>query len=152
MYEVTSFKAEHGLAIGADLPDDPAVKMSVGQWGGAEWGEVEKKGEAYTLLKDGKPIGIAGVYQRHHGCWAAWMIRSKSLRGADMLPVHRFALRFLDDFLYDDAHRRVEITVLASFPAAIRWARMLGFEREGLMRCYDPAGQDHWLYSRVRNN
>jgi RimJ/RimL family protein N-acetyltransferase len=42
----------------------------------------------------------------------------------------------------------VDTAVAIDFPAAIRWAELLGFEREGVMRKY-AEGKDFYLYSQV---
>lgn len=46
--------------------------------------------------------------------------------------------------------RRVECTVDPGFENGHRLARMLGFEREGLMRAYLPDGRDVVQYARIR--
>ena len=46
--------------------------------------------------------------------------------------------------------RRLEVTVEEQHEAAQRWAAALGFQPEGLMRYYGPAGNHHWLYARIR--
>ncbi len=46
--------------------------------------------------------------------------------------------------------QRVEAYVDPEFPQAIKWAEMLGFEREGLMKRFTPSGQDQYLYARTR--
>ena len=153
MYDVHRFRAEHGIEMSRNLFDDEATRLSIGQWGGKEWVRVEQAGPAFTLARRGQPVLCSGVTWRHHGCWMAWMIRTVDLAGLDMLPVHRHTLTFLDDFQNDDPdRRRIEMSVLESFMAGKRWAKMLGFEQEGLMKSYDPAGRDHYLYARVRSN
>lgn len=44
---------------------------------------------------------------------------------------------------------RIDTSVHCHFAQAIRWAEMLGFQNEGLMRKYDPDGLDCYLYAQV---
>ncbi len=45
--------------------------------------------------------------------------------------------------------RRVHTTIRADFPTAEKWIKILGFEKEGLMRKFGPEGEDHFLFSKV---
>ena len=46
-------------------------------------------------------------------------------------------------------YRRIEITVQRGWDNGMRWANLLGFELEGIMRSYYPNGEDAYLYGRV---
>ena len=46
--------------------------------------------------------------------------------------------------------RRVQCTVRDGFPFLVKFIKMLGFEREGLMRKFGPEGDDYYLYARVK--
>lgn len=104
-------------------------------------------GEAYTGMVDGRPIGCAGVVEMWQGRALAWALLSEDA-GPHMIAVTR-AIRF---FLGTVPFRRVEMAVDAEFPAAIRWAEMLGFERETPepMRAYTPDGRACYQYARVK--
>ncbi|HEX3124578.1 MAG TPA: hypothetical protein VHQ21_14885, partial [Rhodanobacteraceae bacterium] len=43
---------------------------------------------------------------------------------------------------------RIDTAVDCTFEAAIRWAEMMGFEREGVMRQFKD-GNDYYLYAQV---
>ncbi len=43
---------------------------------------------------------------------------------------------------------RIDTAIDCTFEAAIRWADMLGFQREGVMQKYKD-GRDFYLYSKV---
>jgi len=45
--------------------------------------------------------------------------------------------------------RRLQITVDERNIVAIRWARMLKFSREGVLRKYGPGGVDYLMMSRI---
>lgn len=66
-------------------------------------------------------------------------------------PPHMFGIiKRVRGFLDLLPHRRVEMNVRGGFAAGHKWARLLGFEREGIMRAYGADGEDHHLYARVR--
>lgn len=44
---------------------------------------------------------------------------------------------------------RVHATIRADFPNAEKWIKIVGFEKEGLMRCYGPDKEDHFLFAKV---
>lgn len=104
-------------------------------------------GEAYTGMVDGRPIGCAGVVELWKGRALAWALLAEDA-GPHMVSVTR-AIRF---FLATVPYRRVEMAVDAEFPAAIRWAEMLGFKRETPepMPAYLPNGRACYQYARVK--
>lgn len=108
--------------------------------------ELESAGPAYTAMReDGTVLCCAGIIV-HWECRAlAWAIMARSI-GPDYVAVHRAVERFLNSVTTP----RIEITVDCEFPAAIRWAKLLGFECEARMKCYAPGGRDHYLYARVQ--
>ena len=42
------------------------------------------------------------------------------------------------------------MTIRQSFSAGVKWARILGFEPEGVMRAYDENGDNYILYVRIQ--
>lgn len=44
---------------------------------------------------------------------------------------------------------RVHATIRADFPNAEKWIKVVGFEKEGLMRGYGPDKEDHFLFAKV---
>lgn len=122
------------------------------------WGEVvntpgyakslEKAGPAHTAMRDGQVLACIGLMPMWNGRASAWAIMAKDIGGVNYLAIHRAVLRFIR--LMD--YRRIDCTVAANFPAAIRWAELLGFTRETPepMQGYAPDGSAHYLYSRVK--
>lgn len=101
-------------------------------------------GEAYAAVADGMVIACAGVLERWHGRASAWALLSDQA-GRHMLELTRAIAAWLER----SGLRRVETHVDVNFAAAHRWARLLGFEREGTMRAYTSDGRDADLYARV---
>lgn len=101
-------------------------------------------GPAYSAVDGDEVFACAGLIQQWQGRAIAWALIS-SEAGRHMLAIHRAVWRALDLHPF----RRVETAVASDFEEGHRWARMLGFEREGRMRAYTPDGQDCDLYARV---
>lgn len=102
---------------------------------------------AFTGFQDGKAIGCAGLIEIWPGRDCAWSLLSDCGPRA-FLNVHRTIMRFLGE----RRTRRTEMSVDADHAAGQRWAELLGFRKEGLMRSYSPDGRDAYLYARIRND
>lgn len=107
--------------------------------------ELVEAGPCYTVRRDGKIVCCAGVAELWKGRASAWALLSYDA-GRSMRPLHRM----VEDFLDNCGIRRVEAYVGPDFEPGHRWARMLGFEREGFMRAFHTNGSDVVLYARIR--
>lgn len=106
---------------------------------------LAKAGPAYSAFVDGEVVACSGVVERHAGVWQAWALVSQAA-GSHMLQITRATLAFLASFNAN----RIETAVDAKHDAGHRWAAILGFEREALMRKWMPDGGDAVLYARVK--
>lgn len=107
---------------------------------------LEAAGPAYTAMDGSEVIACAGLAEQWAGRATAWSILSKHVTGSKFVRLHKIVQRFLD--MQDYA--RLEMTVDQGFEQGVRWAEMLGFECEGLMRKYSPNGTNCYLYARVK--
>ncbi len=104
---------------------------------------MREHGPCWTLADSwGRPAACGGLFQQWEGRAIAWAFLAAD---APMLEATRAARLVLDAC----GLRRVECWVEVDFQAGHRWAHLLGFEREGLMRSFSPDGRDHVLYARV---
>lgn len=117
-------------------------------WSEPEWQPIADSKLAFTGLLDGSPIVCAGLIPQWPGRAVAWMITDQR-SGPAMLWLHRQVSQFLTEIQTHASFRRIELTVLSGFSAGHRWAKMLGFKPEGLMKSYDVNGQNHVLFARV---
>jgi hypothetical protein len=101
---------------------------------------------SFMALDGDEVIAAAGIVQQWEQRAVAWSVLAPNL-GIRMVAVHKAVVRFLDGCGF----RRVELFVAVGHTAGERWARALGFEREGLARAALPDGSDAWFYARVRN-
>lgn len=140
---ITRFKAAHLAAL--ELQD--AQEYFRSEFVNPEYGEqLAASPWAFTGMVDGRVIVCSGVHEVWAGRGVAWALISKDA-GAHFFAVHRA----VSGFLKQAPLRRIEAMVDAGFQAGIRWAEMLGMQREGLMRAYSPTGNDYFIYSRIQN-
>jgi hypothetical protein len=114
-------------------------------WVSQKQGEFLETQQSFTVIDGDTPIASGGVISQWAGRGIAWAFLS-DIGPRDFLMIHRAVERFLDNCGFN----RVEISVDCDFPAAHRWARLLGFEMEAnCMRGYGPDGRDCALYARL---
>lgn len=108
--------------------------------------QLAAAGDCYTITTENRVIACLGTTDFWPGRRYLWAFLANETK-YHMLSITRAAKKWLAN---NDG--RLETAVLCHFPEAIRWAEMLGFEREGLMKGYMPAPEhfDCYLYSRVR--
>jgi hypothetical protein len=102
-----------------------------------------------VAVRDGERcIGAYGIVEMWPGVARAWALFSESLlkEHATLLSLH-----VRRDLLRMDRYNRIEATTGKEHFAGCRFLRWLGFQREGLMRRYTPAGNDTYLYAKVRD-
>ncbi len=102
---------------------------------------------AFTGFQDGRAVGCAGLIELWPGRDCAWALLSDCGQRA-FLNIHRTVLRQLDA----RKTRRTEMSVDVVHAAGQRWAELLGFKKEGLMRRFSPDGRDAYLYAKVRDD
>jgi len=99
--------------------------------------------EAWTILSGDKVVCIWGKLS----CWDSraiiWGVMGEGSRSC-MKQIFQFAY----DIVCQAKEIRLELQVRRGFEAGVRFAEMLGFERECIMRKYS-CGQDAYLYARV---
>lgn len=142
----TEFNPSHGIAIQADIVQDvDHLQLDARRW--AKYMD----GPAFTGSTRSNIYVCAGILPIWKGRWYAWAAISDKAGRREMLWIHRNVLDFLDNLQsYEpETYCRVETTARADQPNALRWLELLGFEREGRLRCYDASGLDHIQYSRI---
>lgn len=101
--------------------------------------------DAYTVFIGGEVMLCAGVSEIFEHRAVAWSLVSRHA-GKEFRVIHRAVDGFLRQCKYD----RVEMMVKSGFVAGERWAKLLGMEKEGLMRMCGPDKQDYFMYARIR--
>ena len=139
------FQVEHGMEIQDNIVQEVAhIGISTDTW------KDVRDGQAFTGMNGFTPMVCAGVLPIWKGRWLAWAAISVKVGRREMLWIHRNVFRFLDNLQSNEpeTYRRIESTARKDQPDAQRWLELLGFEREGRLRCYDASGNDHIQYAR----
>ena len=152
-YKLIPFEPEHALRL--ELQHQTPFEYEM-VWDEAPWHRVREEGIAWTVTVDDEIAFTMGVVRIWPGRALAWFMGDESLgsgtwmhRTSVMLRATRRATRMLDEVQDDPEYRRIEASVREDYKQGHQWARMLGFELEGLMRCYDQQGNNHAMYARV---
>lgn len=109
-------------------------------------GTLIAAGPAFAGLAGEAVVGCAGIVRLSEGRGHAWALVGET-GPALFVAVHRAVAAFLDG----QRLRRIETAVDCGFAAGHRWARLLGFVREGRMRAYGLDGRDADLYARINH-
>lgn len=141
-----SFQVEHGIAIQSQVIQEVGHLQLSAEY----WQRHKDEGPAFTGDNGDGPMICAGVMAAWEGRWFAWAAISVKVRRTEMLWIHRNVHSFLQNLQSNEPgkYHRVETTARADQPNAQRWLEMLGFEKEGRLRCYDASGLDHIQYAR----
>lgn len=89
-------------------------------------------------------IAAAGIIDMWTGRSTAWALFAPGA-AQHMWAITRKVRFVLDRY----PARRIEMTVVTEHEKGHRWAEMLGFEREALMKAYLPDGRDVVQYVRL---
>lgn len=102
-------------------------------------------GPAYSLVDGDDVLACMGLLPQWENRAIAWgLISAKA--GRHFLSIHKAVLATMELHRF----RRIETSVTCNFENGRRWAEMLGFEREGIMKSFTPDGRDCDLYAKVR--
>lgn len=101
-----------------------------------------------TCWDGDRPLGVLGAWPAWSGVAVVWAVLTDELLARPM-TLCKGARHWIDYVVDREGIRRLQTTIEPGHDAALRWARWLGFEREGLMERASPQGGDLWLYARV---
>jgi hypothetical protein len=104
--------------------------------------------DCFTLVKCDEVVGIFGFCEMHKGRVMVFsFISGKASK--HMFSLVKKLRKLIEDGVEKTNTDRLEMEVLSGFKHGERFAEMLGFECEGVMRKYYK-GKDYKLYARVR--
>lgn len=103
---------------------------------------------SFTLEDNGEVLGCFAFLQvcEKRGVVCSFISRNA---GRAMLKMVKQFRKLLDDGMDKTGMERIEISVMSGFEHGERFAQMLGFECEGVMRKYYK-GKDYKLFARVK--
>lgn len=111
-------------------------------------GEVTGKLMAFTLISDGKPVAVGGIYEIWEKVGEAFALISAE---AVKYPKSLFKFFSINMEIGIEAgeYNRVQAAVKSDFEKGIRFVERLKFNQEGLMKYWGPDGSDYFMYARV---
>ena len=113
-----------------------------------ENGAFFKTENCFTLV-DGEEInGVFGFIEIYKGRVVVFSFISAKA-GKHLLSLTKRLRKMIDDGMERTGTERVEMEVVSGFIHGERFAKLLGFECEGVMRKY-YRGKDYKLYARVK--
>jgi RimJ/RimL family protein N-acetyltransferase len=111
-----------------------------------EW-EYYRPQECYAVERDGKTVAIGDAAYMWPGRYVLWFYAGAQIEKKDWLPMLRL---FVKTLLERNDITRLEFTVDAEYPQAVRMAQLLGFKAEGYHTRYLPNGNDAITFAWVR--
>ena len=138
---IEPFKASH---ISMFRPQDAQAHEPAPD---AAYTAIEAAGLSFTGFRDDTILACCGYIDMWPGRALCWTRIAFAATRHDMLWIHRQVAKFIEA----NPRRRLEMTVDAGFYAGFRWAELLGFDKEALLRAYDPSGRDHVGYCKVNH-
>lgn len=147
MIKVIPFEPEHIYGM-KPLMQDADIKAMCTSMEYLE--SLKKLGPAYSgFTPDGRVVGAAGVRQINAKAYEGW-----ALLAEDSKPYSKSIIRAVDLFIRNffevDAADRFQATVKLNFKEGHRFAKLLGFEPEGILKQYD-CGEDYMMYARINS-
>lgn len=104
---------------------------------------------ASAIVKDEVVLAIVGGTIQWEGVAHCWAIISDAIK-AYPLEFHKVIKKLVDTSMVGIDLHRLEATVRADFPMGEKWLISLGFEFEGLLKCYGTDKSDYKLFARYR--
>jgi hypothetical protein len=107
-------------------------------------------GPAFTVVDpEERIVFCGGLHIMWKGTAILWSVFS--LLAGKYPNTLRVARCLLDYYQNERGFTRIQCDVDPGWSVAVRFVECLGFQCEGLMRCYGPNGYDRLLYARVKD-
>lgn len=109
---------------------------------------LQEAGMSFTGLVNGKPIAAGGVFKLWDGVAEGWVLATKEIYKYPIFCAKHIKQR-TEIILKANKIKRIQTSVKADCDVALRFAKWLGFKKEGLMESYGPDGSDFVRFARV---
>lgn len=116
----------------------------VGLFSDSSYGDTLAAGDSYSIFDGGEVKACLGVFDFMPGVGIAWAMFTQD--AGRLLPSLSLRAR---RYLRTCKFRRVEAYLDPNFAESIRWAELMGFQFEGVMKKHSPRGDD-LLYAWVK--
>lgn len=122
-----------------------ATVKDVSLFSDPEYGAALAAGDALSVFDDkGELKACLGVFELMSGLGVAWAMFSQDA-GRYLPAISLRARRYLRQCRF----RRVEAWIDPGFEQSVRWAKLMNFQFEGVMRKRSPTHDDH-MYAWVK--
>jgi RimJ/RimL family protein N-acetyltransferase len=119
---------------------------------GDDWGGFSEiaiqSGNAFTVWDDDEPVAAMGIIPAYKHVGGVWAVITDGARGHGF-ELTRYAQNLLILMMRNMNMHRVQAFVKKEKPEYVRWAKLLGFEVEGVMRKGTPEQRDMYLMAKV---
>lgn len=139
MLEVVKFRPEHVSNIETDFDMPKSFKDAF-----RSGGDVD----AFTVMQGDTVVALGGIHVLWDGVGEGFCMLSKH-SGKWQTSIARYARSMFEGIIQNNGLHRVQASIHESDPEAIRFAKWLGFENEGMMLHYGPDGSNYYRMSMV---
>ena len=109
---------------------------------------LKEVGMSFTGLVNNKPIAAGGVFHLWDGVAEGWVLATKDIYKYPVFCAKHIKQR-TEIILKANKIKRIQTSVKADCDVALRFAKWLGFKKEGLMESYGPDGSDFVRFARI---
>ncbi len=147
MIEVVPFEPEHIFGM-KPLIKDKYLEQALQNMEYLQ--SLKKYGVAYSgFTKEGVCVGAAGVRQINLKTFEGWAILSEDSH-KNIKSILRAVDLFIQNYFEFDVADRFQATVRLSYEKGHRFAKLLKFEPEGILKNYED-NEDFMMYARVNS-
>ncbi len=114
-------------------------------------GNFMVNGPKWVAKVDDEPICVGGFAYQRSGVWRDFMINTPVAFEKHWFPLTRICRRAMNSMFISKQAHRLECITLASREQAMKWYRVLGYNREATLNGYCANGADAVLFSRVQH-
>ena len=109
---------------------------------------LKEIGMSFTGLVNNRPIAAGGVFHLWDGVAEGWVLATKDIYKYPVFCAKHIKQR-TEIILKANKIKRIQTSVKADCDVALRFAKWLGFKKEGLMESYGPDGSDFVRFARI---
>ena len=113
---------------------------------------LELPGWSFTVIDTGHLVCCVGITEMWKGVGEAWFVGSARLHDKSRAFIRLTRSGIFEDTIKKHKLWRVQAACRADWPAALRFAKFMGFEEEGLMKKYGHNGEDFIRVARFHGS
>jgi hypothetical protein len=102
----------------------------------------------YGIMRDNQVVAVGGVYELWSGVGEAWMVMSKHAYNW-RISIARYSRILFNSIMQTSGLHRIQASINELDVEAIRYARWIGLEDEGMMNKYGPDGTNYYRMAMV---